>query len=94
MKAIKTILMYLPYVIVCVISFTVVSILDVILLLMALCVKAVRLIIIWLEGFTSPDFENSDTKYINTLGNAIVNLAYKKVIDEMYPVEEDEEESE
>ncbi len=84
----KKILRILPYVVISVISFTVISIMDLVWILAALCIKATRSIFIWLQDAFDPD-DYIDFNGRKNIVNVMVNYGYKYYIDLMYPVEED-----
>ena len=86
----KTFLKYLPYGIICTVSFVVISLIDLVWLLMALCIKTTRLIFSWLIAAFNPDDDTNEFFESNkALCNGMVNEGYKFYIDLMYPVEED-----
>lgn len=89
----KNFLKYLPYWIICTVSFTVISLLDLVWILMALCIKATRIIFNWLiSAFYPDDDTNEFFEGSKTLVNLFINISYKYYIDLMYPVKEDNEE--
>lgn len=86
----KKILEQMPLMIIGTISFAVVSIMDFILLFMALCVKAVRCVFMKLVLILDPDgWDRDERKDILEFALSCVNDGYKYYIDLMYPVEED-----
>lgn len=89
----KKILMGLPVVIISIVSFVTVSLIDIILISVALLNRAVRSVFIWLISTFNTEMDSTDMREgVNTLTNTGVNYAYKHYIDLMYPVEEDSEE--
>jgi hypothetical protein len=91
----KTFLKYLPYWIICAVSFTVITLMDLVWILTALCIRATRLIFNWLISAFYPDDDTNeffeDTK---ALSNIIINEYYKFFIDLMYPTWEEDFEDE
>lgn len=88
----KQILKHIPCIIIAVISFTVITIMDLVWLLMALCIKATRLIFTWLMSAFYLDRDTNEIfNWIAASVNFMTNVEYKFYIDWMYPVEEDSE---
>lgn len=86
----KKILKRLPFGIMCMVSFTVISIIDGALLLIAMLGKAMRSVMAWLIAMFEPDTDTNEfRKSVETGGNLFVNLGYKHYIDLLYPTEED-----
>lgn len=83
----------LPFIIISIITFVTVSLIDVVLLLVALLNRGVRSIAVWLLRTFEPDGElESMDELCKDFVNYVVNCSYKHYIDLMYPVEEDLEE--
>ena len=90
----KAILKNLPWMIIGFVGFTIITIMDFVLLMMAVCVKAVRSLIIWSINVMDLDSEDADASSVKQWAILMVNRAYKYYVDKLYPVKEDEEESE
>lgn len=93
MKTIKTILTNLPFMTIWVSSFTIISIMDLVLLLIMLLIKATRLIAVRLLAMFDWTETPATYKGIKEIVNLWVNRGYKYYIDLVYPAEDDEEES-
>lgn len=89
----KTILKNLPWMIIGFVGFVIVTIMDLILLLMAMCVKAVRLTVLWFTNVVDVDSTDDDADSVKSWTTFMVNEGYKYYVDKLYPVKEDEEES-
>lgn len=71
------------------ISYTVVTTLDIVMWAVALLNKGMRLLYVAIDGIVDRDWDGGD---LGKMVNFSVNFSYKAMVDKLYPTEEDEDE--
>lgn len=96
----KEILKNLPWMVVQVAAFLIISVMDLMLISGLLLIKATRLMFIWISDMVDPYHTKESFEELHSINNLLVNTGYKNCINLMYPEKEyvlddvDEEEDE